>query len=47
MKARTTWPEGALQEAGAGGGARFNLPVMTRYAVGAKWTEFSDAEHQA
>ena len=24
----------------------FNLPVMTRYAVGAKWTEFSDAEHQ-
>jgi phospholipid transport system substrate-binding protein len=25
----------------------FNLPVMTRYAVGEKWPSFSDAEHQA
>jgi phospholipid transport system substrate-binding protein len=25
----------------------FNLPVMTRYAVGVKWTEFTDAERQA
>jgi phospholipid transport system substrate-binding protein len=25
----------------------FNLPVMTRFAVGSKWNEFSDAEHQA
>jgi phospholipid transport system substrate-binding protein len=24
----------------------FNLPVMARYAVGPKWTDFSDAEHQ-
>jgi phospholipid transport system substrate-binding protein len=24
----------------------FNLPVMTRFAVGTRWTEFSDAEHQ-
>ena len=25
----------------------FNLPVMTRYAVGSKWTEFTDAERQS
>jgi phospholipid transport system substrate-binding protein len=24
----------------------FNLPVMTRYAVGNKWTEFNDTDHQ-
>ena len=24
----------------------FDLPVMTRYAVGGKWTEFTDAERQ-
>ena len=24
----------------------FNLPVMTRYAVGTKWTEFTDTERQ-
>jgi phospholipid transport system substrate-binding protein len=24
----------------------FNLPVMTRYAVGSKWAEFTDAERQ-
>ena len=25
----------------------FNLPVMTRFAVGTKWSEFTDADHQA
>ena len=39
VKGRYRKMEPAIQRA-------FNLPVMTRYAVGSKWTDFNDAEHQ-
>ena len=40
VKGRYKKMEPAIQKA-------FALPVMTRYAVGNKWTDFNDTDHQA